>query len=159
MLLQHWYHSRVPGAVFTTVSLALSLQLCPQRCLYSSFPQRCLYSCVPVLSVTAVSLALSVTMSHFRSSAVAGCAVCASQKVKLTGWMLVMCKLAEVQLESTVTAADELEEQREKVEKLTQVVEKLKQKNTKLSDTISQQQSVINGIQGLLQHSGTAPTE
>ena len=70
-----------------------------------------------------------------------------------------MSKLAEVQMESTLTAADDLEEQREKVEKLTQVVERLKQKNTKLSDTISQQQSVIKGIEGLLQHSGPAPAE
>jgi len=70
-----------------------------------------------------------------------------------------MSKLAEIQMESTLTATDELEEQREQNEKLKQVVEKLKQKNTKLTDTISQQQSVIKGIQGLLQHSGTTPTE
>jgi len=36
-------------------------------------------------------------------------AVCL-QKVQLTGWMLVMSKLAEVQMESALTAAGELEE-------------------------------------------------
>lgn len=78
---------------------------------------------------------------------------CVSQKVKLTGWMLVMSKLAEIQMESTLTAADELEEKQAHVEKLTQQVEKLKHKNKKLSDTIDQQQSVIQGIQGLLSSS------
>jgi len=81
-------------------------------------------------------------------------AVCLLQKVKLTGWMLVMSKLAEIQMESALSAADELEEKPAHVEKLTQQVEKLKQKNKKLSDTIDQQQSVIQGIHGLLQQSG-----
>jgi len=72
-------------------------------------------------------------------------------KVKLTGWMLVMSKLAEIQLESALSAASELEEKQAHVEKLTQQVEKLKH-------TINQQQSVIQGIQGLLQHSGPATT-
>jgi len=81
------------------------------------------------------------------------------QKVKLTGWMLVMANLAEVQMDSALTAAGELEEKQAHVEKLTQQVEKLKQKNTKLSDTINQQQSVIQGIQGLLQQSGPANAE
>ena len=86
------------------------------------------------------------------------CDVC-SQKVKITGWMLVMSKLAEVQLESALSAADELKAKQAHVEKLTQQVEKMKQKNTKLSETINQQQSVIQGIQGLLQQSGPANAE
>jgi hypothetical protein len=48
-----------------------------------------------------------------------------SQKVKLTGWMLIMSKLAEIQMESTLTAADELEEKQAHVEKLTQQIDKL----------------------------------
>jgi len=81
------------------------------------------------------------------------------QKVKLTGWMLVMSKLAEIQMESALTVADELEEKQAHVEKLTQQVEKLKQKNKKLSDTIDQQQSVIQGIHGLLHQSGPTNAE
>jgi len=75
--------------------------------------------------------------------------------VKLTDWMLVMCKLAETQMESVLSATDE---QKEHIEKLVKQVDKLKLKNTTLTETINQQQSVISGIQGLLQKSDTTAT-
>ena len=63
-----------------------------------------------------------------------------------------MSKLAEIQMESAPTATGELEKKQAHVEKLTQQVEKLKH-------TVNQQQSVIKGIQGLLQKSEPANPE
>ena len=79
-----------------------------------------------------------------------------SQNVKLTDWMLVMCKLAETQMLLAMSSADE---QQERIEKLEKQVDKLKLKNTQLSSTIEQQKSVITGIQDVLQHSGTTPAK
>jgi len=62
------------------------------------------------------------------------CLCLCSQNVKLTDWMLVMCKLAETQMESVLSATDE---QQEHIEKLEKQVDKLKLKNTKLTDTIN----------------------
>jgi len=80
-----------------------------------------------------------------------------SQNVKLTDWMLVMCKLAETQMESVLSETDE--QQQQHIEKLEKQVNKLKLKNTTLTETINQQQSVISGIQGLLQKSDTTPAK
>lgn len=74
------------------------------------------------------------------------------QRVKLTEWILVMCKLAESQMESTLGLADELKQ-------LRQQVEKLEQQNQRLSNTVGQQKSVINSITSLLQQSSTGPTD
>ena len=70
-----------------------------------------------------------------------------SQNVKLTDWMLVMCKLSEVQMSSKLDAvADEVEPRKEQLQKL--VDEKQQQQ-----ETIEQQKSVISGINALLKES------
>jgi ribosomal silencing factor RsfS len=69
------------------------------------------------------------------------------QKLKLTDWMLVMCKLSEVQMNSKLDAvADEVDPQKEQLQKL---VDEKKQQQ----ETIEQQKSVISGINALLKES------
>jgi hypothetical protein len=69
------------------------------------------------------------------------------QKLKLTDWMLVMCKLSEIQMSSKLDAvADE-------VEPLKEQLQKLADENKQQQETIDQQKTVISGINALLKES------
>jgi hypothetical protein len=68
-------------------------------------------------------------------------------QLKLTDWMLVMCKLSEVQMSSKLDAvADEAEPLKEQLQKLVD-------ENKQQQETIEQQKSVIYGINALLKES------
>ena len=75
------------------------------------------------------------------------CALNPPQELKLTDWMLVMCKLSEVQMSSKLAAvADEVGPLKEQLQSL---VEEKQQQH----ETIEQQKAVISGINALLKDS------
>ena len=87
---------------------------------------------------------LSLTNCCFPYGALLSLAV---QKLKLTDWMLVMCKLSEIQMSSKLVAvADD-------VEPLKTQLQKLGDENKQLHETIDQQKSVIAGLNALLKES------
>ena len=75
------------------------------------------------------------------------CGAFAVQRLKLTDWKLVMCKLPEIQMSAKLDAvADE-------VESLKEQLQKLADENKQQKETIDQQNTVISGINALLKES------
>jgi hypothetical protein len=70
-----------------------------------------------------------------------------AQKLKLTDWMLVMCKLSEVQM------SDKLKAVAEEADPLKEQLQSLVDENKQQKETIEQQKSVISGINALLKES------
>jgi len=73
--------------------------------------------------------------------------LCCAQKLKLTDWMLLMCKLSELQLSEKMKAVSD------EVEPLKEQLQKLADENKQQQETIDQQKTVISGINALLKES------
>jgi len=67
--------------------------------------------------------------------------------LKLTDWMLLMCKLSELQLSEKMKAVSD------EVEPLKEQLQKLADENKQQQETIDQQKTVISGINALLKES------
>ena len=95
------------------------------------------------LSLALTSFAVCLLARSFHSLCSVRCATVVPQKLKLTDWMLVMCKLSEVQMSSKLDAVADVKEQ----------LQKLVDENKQQQETIEQQKSVISGINALLKES------
>ena len=69
------------------------------------------------------------------------------QKLKLTDWMLLMCKLSEMQMSEKMKAVAE------ETDPLKEQLQTLIAENKQQQETIEQQKSVISGINALLKES------
>ena len=70
-----------------------------------------------------------------------------AQKLKLTDWMLLMCKLSEMQMSEKMKAVAE------EADPLKEQLQTLVADNKQQLETIEQQKSVISGINTLLKES------